>query len=86
MQQMKDALDRLGASGTRLRSFLKGRISEKIPPGTELTPYYAVFASAPLSVSRHFAKSQNMGSPPSHTIDTALRKGAWSQRKTAQTY
>jgi hypothetical protein len=86
MQQIKDAWDRLGASGTTLRSFLKGRISEKVPPGTAVTLYYAVFASAPLRVSRHFAKPQNMGSPPSHTIDTALRKEAWSRRKTAKTY
>jgi hypothetical protein len=38
----------------------------------------------PLGVSRHFVKQQNMGSPPTHTVDAALRNGAWPRNVTAQ--
>jgi hypothetical protein len=67
----------LGAKGTRLRPFSQGRISKKVPPGRAVTPYFEVCARVPLGVSRHFVKPQNMGSPPSNTVDAALRKGAW---------
>jgi hypothetical protein len=40
-------------------------------------------ASAPMGVSPHFLKLQNMGSPPSHTIDAALRNGAWPRSEKA---
>jgi hypothetical protein len=74
----------LGASRTRLRPFSQNRISKEIPPGTAVTPYFEVCTSVPLGVSRHFVKPQNMGSPPSHTVDAALRKGAWPQDERAK--
>jgi hypothetical protein len=61
----------------RARPFSRGRISRKIPPGSALTPYFEVYTPVPLGVSRHFLKPQNMGSPPIHTVDAALRNGAW---------
>jgi hypothetical protein len=37
-----------------------------------------------MGVFRDFVKPQNMGSPPTHTIDAALRKGAWPRNELAQ--
>jgi hypothetical protein len=73
----------LGASRTRLRPFSQGRISKKIPPGPPATPYLEVYAPGPLGVSRHLVKPQNMGSPPTHTVDAALRNGAWPRNEKA---
>jgi hypothetical protein len=73
----------LGASRTGLRPFSQGRISKKIPPAPTVTPYFEVCARMPLGVSRHFVKPQNMGSPPTHTIDAALRNGAWPRTQRA---
>ena len=56
----------------RLRPFSKGRISKEIPPGPAMTPYFEVYASVPLAISLHFLNPQNMGSPPTHTVDAAL--------------
>ena len=41
-----------------------------------MTQYFAVYISALLGVSRHFIKPRNIGSPPAHTVDAALRNGA----------
>jgi hypothetical protein len=41
--------------------------------------FFEVCVSEPLGVSHHFVKPQKTGAPPAHTIDTALRKGAWPQ-------
>jgi hypothetical protein len=63
----------------RLRLFSKGRISKEIPPDIALPQYFEVCAFEPQGVSHHFVKPQNIGAAPSHTIDAALRKGAWPQ-------
>jgi hypothetical protein len=52
-------------------------------PGPAVAPYFEVCAPVSLGVSPHFVKSQNMGSPPIHTIDAALRNGAWPRHQRA---
>ena len=64
--------------------FLKGRILKEIPPNFAVALYFEVCASEPLGVSHHSVKPQNIGPPPAHTIDTALRKGPWPQTSKTQ--
>jgi len=63
----------------RLRLLSKGRISEEIPPDFAVTQYFEVCAFESLGASHHFVKPQNVGPAPPHSIDAALRKGAWPQ-------
>ncbi len=69
----------------RLWPFSKGRISKKIPPHLAVPPYFEVparhrsrsgeaggCASEHLGVSPLFVKPQDMGAPPSHTVDADL--------------
>jgi hypothetical protein len=67
-----------------LRPFLKGRISKKIPLDFAVAQYFGVCVNELLGVSRHFVKPQNIGAPPSHIVDTALRKGPKAQTAKAQ--
>jgi hypothetical protein len=67
----------------RLRAFSQGLISKKIPPDFHVIQYFVVCAPEPLGISLHFVKLQNTGSPPSHKVDTALRKGPQPHPATA---
>jgi hypothetical protein len=54
----------------RARPFSKGRISKRVPPDFAVSPYFEICVSEPLGVAHRFVKAQNMGTPPSHAIDT----------------
>jgi hypothetical protein len=50
------------------------------PPGHRKLPatrYSGVCSCESLSVSRHYLKFRNIGSPPGKGLDMALRKWAW---------
>jgi hypothetical protein len=68
--------DTIWLSRMRLGPFSKGRISKRVPPDFAVSPYFEVCVSEPLGVAHLFVEPQNMGTPPGHTIDTALRKGS----------
>lgn len=68
----------------RQRPFSKGRISKRIPPDFAVPQSFEVCALEPMGISHHLLKPQNIGAPPTHTVDTALRKGAWAQAAKAQ--
>jgi hypothetical protein len=64
----------------RLRLFSKGRISEEIPPDLAVTQHFEVPASPERAHPRDGGQEpQNVGPAPPHSIDAALRKGAWPQ-------
>jgi hypothetical protein len=49
------------------------------PEDFAVTQYLEVCVCEAFGVSHHFVKPQNIGVPPHHTVDTALRKEAWPQ-------
>ena len=58
---------------------MKGRILKEVPPDFAVVQYFEVCVCEQLGVSHHFVEPQNVGPPPPHSIDTALRKGPWPQ-------
>jgi hypothetical protein len=63
------------------RTYLK-----RIPADPAVPQYFAVYASAPLGVSRTFVKPQNIGASPTNTVDAALRKGPWPRNQRANSF